>query len=129
VGVAQSEATSRNLGSACERKSASGVACHVRSWDAPPPKHHSQTRRARRSRNIPRKSKCRASGTRSLIGCTPLKRALQHTVLIDAAWLAALAKSGGVLPRCQDVPEEAKVSLSEMEAWDDEFTVGVLVIS
>jgi hypothetical protein len=63
------------------------------------------------------------------IGCTPLKRALQHTVLIAAAWLGALAESGGVLPRCQDVPEEAKVSLSQMEAWDDEFTVGVLVIS
>ena len=63
------------------------------------------------------------------IGCTPLKRALQHTVLIDAAWLAALAKSGGVLPRCQDVPEEAKVSLSQIEAWDAVFTVGVLVIS
>ena len=50
-------------------------------------------------------------------------------MLIDAAWLAALAKSGGVLPRCQDVPEEAKVSLSQMEAWDDMYTVGVLVIS
>jgi hypothetical protein len=63
------------------------------------------------------------------LGCTPLKRALQDTVLIDAAWLAALAKSGGVLPRCQDVPDEAKVSLSQMEAWRDSYTVGVLVIS
>ena len=35
-----------------------------------------------------------------------------------------------MLPRCQDVPKEALVSLAEMEAWDDNgHTVGALIIS
>ena len=63
------------------------------------------------------------------IGCTSLKRALLDTTLVDAAWLADLADAGGILPRCQDVPEAAKVSLAEMEAWGWPGTVGVLVIS
>merc|ERR1719424_2414585 len=58
-----------------------------------------------------------------------LKRALADTVLVDAAWLAQLADEGGVLPRCQDLPEGARVTLEEMEEWTDDFTVGVLVIS
>ena len=58
-----------------------------------------------------------------------LKRALADTVLVDAAWLAQLADAGGVLPRCQDLPEGARVTLEEMEKWTDKFTVGVLVIS
>ena len=58
-----------------------------------------------------------------------LKRALADTVLVDAAWLARLADEGGVLPRCQDLPEGARVTLEEMEMWTDRYTVGVLVIS
>ena len=58
-----------------------------------------------------------------------LKRALADTVLVDAAWLAQLADAGGVLPRCQDLPEGARVTLEEMEKWKEDFTVGVLVIS
>ena len=58
-----------------------------------------------------------------------LKRALADTLLVDAAWLAQLADEGGVLPRCQDLPEGARVTLEEMEKWTDRFTVGVLVIS
>ena len=58
-----------------------------------------------------------------------LKAALADTVLVDAAWLAQLADAGGVLPRCQDLPEGARVTLEEMEKWTDMFTVGVLVIS
>ena len=58
-----------------------------------------------------------------------LKAALADTVLVDAAWLAQLADAGGVLPRCQDLPEGARVTLEEMEMWEDKFTVGVLVIS
>ena len=50
--------------------------------------------------------------------------------MVDAGWLADLADRGGVLPRCQDIPAEAFVSLEEMEAWDkDEWTLGVLIIS
>ena len=58
-----------------------------------------------------------------------LKRALADTVLVDAAWLAQLADAGGVLPRCQDLPPGARVTLQEMEKWTDAYTVGVLVIS
>ena len=36
--------------------------------------------------------------------------------MVDAAWLTALADSGEILPRCQDVPDVAKVRLEEMEA-------------
>ena len=56
-----------------------------------------------------------------------LKRALADTVLVDAAWLAQLANAGGVLPRCQDLPPGARVTLEEMEKWTD--NLGVLVIS
>ena len=63
------------------------------------------------------------------IGATSLKKALINTVMVDAAWLADLADHKGILPRCQELPESAKVSLAEMEAWGDEYTVGVLVIS
>ena len=63
------------------------------------------------------------------MGASSLKKALLDTVMIDAGWLADLADSGDILPRCQDVPPEAKVSLTEMEAWGDEYTVGVLIIS
>ena len=63
------------------------------------------------------------------LGCTSLKKALLDTTLVDAAWLAGLADEGHILPRCQDVPAEAKVSLAEMEAWDDFRTVAALVIS
>ena len=57
------------------------------------------------------------------------KAALADTVLVDAAWLARLADEGGVLPRCQDLPPGARVTLEEMEKWTDSWTVGVLVIS
>ena len=58
-----------------------------------------------------------------------LKAALADTVLVDAAWLVRLAKKRGVLPRCQDLPPGARVTLEEMEKWNDGHTVGVLVIS
>ena len=60
-----------------------------------------------------------------------LKAALADTVLVDAAWLARLADEGGILPRCQDLPPGARVTLTEMEKWRDPFggTLGVLVIS
>ena len=58
-----------------------------------------------------------------------LKAALADTVLVDAAWLVRLAKKGGILPRCQDLPPGARVTLEEMEKWRDSDTLGVLVIS
>jgi len=57
-----------------------------------------------------------------------LKRALLDTVMLDAEWLADLADAGGICPRCQEVPDNAKVTLAEMEAI--RFGgLGVLVIS
>ena len=58
-----------------------------------------------------------------------LKAALADTVLVDAAWLAQLADAKGVLPRCQDLPLDARVTLEEMERWKSSSTVGVLVVS
>ena len=58
-----------------------------------------------------------------------LKAALADTVLVDAAWLARLADEGGILPRCQDLPPGARVTLEEMEKWRDFATVGVVIIS
>ena len=60
-----------------------------------------------------------------------LKAALADTVLVDAAWLARLADEGGILPRCQDLPPGARVTLEEMEKWRSPATstLGVLVIS
>ena len=58
-----------------------------------------------------------------------LKAALADTVLVDAAWLARLADEGGILPRCQDLPPGARVTLEEMEKWDNPNRLGVLVIS
>ena len=62
-------------------------------------------------------------------GCTTLKKAMQYTIMLDAQWLVNLAERKGVLPRCQDVPEEAKVSVAQMERWKEEWSAGVLCIS
>ena len=62
-------------------------------------------------------------------GASALKAALADTVLVDAAWLARLADEGGILPRCQDLPPGARVTLKQMEKWTDPMTLGVLVIS
>ena len=65
------------------------------------------------------------------VGASALKAALADTVLVDAAWLVRLAKKGGILPRCQDLPPGARVTLEEMEKWRPlgGGTLGVLVIS
>ena len=64
------------------------------------------------------------------LNASVLKRALADTKLIDAAWLVALAEAGGVLPRCQDVPAEAVVTLEEMEKCFSMYgSLAVLVIS
>ena len=64
---------------------------------------------------------------------TTLKHAMADTTLVDAAWLVELADSGGTLPRCQDVPEWAKVRPEELEPWTMLFLgqpiLGVLAIS
>ena len=78
----------------------------------------------------PSRRKGRAKTKWDKLGCSALKKALEDTTMLDAAWLADLAEKKGILPRCQDVPDSAKVSLAEMEAWGkDDFTVGALIIS
>ena len=63
------------------------------------------------------------------VGASELKAALADAQLTDAAWLAQLADKGGVLPRRQDVPRCARVTLAEMEKWRCRYTLGVLVVS
>ena len=58
-----------------------------------------------------------------------LKQALADTKLVDAAYFVDLAEQGKIVPRCQDVPPDAVVTLAEMEAWDDPHSVAVLVLS
>ena len=58
-----------------------------------------------------------------------LRAALAVCIMVDAAWLAALADAGNIIPRCQDVPTDAIVTVTEMLAWNEEFTTGTLVIS
>ena len=62
-------------------------------------------------------------------GCSALKAALKNTVLPDAAYLAQLADEGGILPRNQDLPPGARVTLADMEKWPSSITVGALIIS
>ena len=63
-------------------------------------------------------------------GCSALKAALKNTVLPDAAYLAQLADEGGILPRNQDLPPGARVTLADMEKWNGGAnTVGALIIS
>ena len=64
-----------------------------------------------------------------MLGATSLKTAFAQCDMIDAAWLVSLAEKGGAVPRNQDVPRDAIVSLEEMEAWDDPYTLGTIVVS
>lgn len=59
----------------------------------------------------------------------PLLKALNNTTIIDAAWLVDMAEKGGVLPRCQDVPQKAKVSLGRVRRWCDPDTLPLVVVS
>ena len=63
------------------------------------------------------------------LGAAALKQALPDTKLVDAAWLAAVADKGGLLPRCQDLPAEAVVTLEDMEKGDFYGLLAALVIS
>jgi hypothetical protein len=63
------------------------------------------------------------------LGAAALKQALPDTKLVDAAWLAAVADKGGLLPRCQDLPAEAVVTLEDLEKGDFYGLLAALVIS
>ena len=49
-------------------------------------------------------------------GLLKLREAINSVQLVSAEWLIALADAGGRVPRCQDVPPEARVSLEGLEA-------------
>ena len=49
------------------------------------------------------------------LNASACKQALRYTKFLDAAYLAQLADDGQPVPRCQDVPAWAVVTLQEME--------------
>ena len=49
------------------------------------------------------------------LNASACKQALRYTKFLDAAYLAQLADEGQPVPRCQDVPAWAVVTLEEME--------------
>lgn len=51
-------------------------------------------------------------------GASALKKSLLSITLIDAGWLYDLACSGGIVPRWQEVPPEAKVTLAQLEEYE-----------
>lgn len=57
---------------------------------------------------------------------------LEHTNLIDIAYLIKLAETGGTVPRCQDVPENVKIGKHNMwrlMSWPEQYSLPVLVLS
>ena len=64
------------------------------------------------------------------LNASACKQALRYTKFLDAAYLAELADLGQPVPRCQDVPAWAVVTLQEMEesgTW--EGMLSALIIS
>ena len=57
------------------------------------------------------------------------KQALRYTKFLDAAYLAQLADEGQPVPRCQDVPAWAVVTLQEMEESNFIGMLSALIIS
>ena len=65
------------------------------------------------------------------LGASACKQALRYTKFLDAAYLAQLADEGQTVPRCQDVPAWAVVTLQEMEGseFNDIGFLSALIIS
>ena len=64
------------------------------------------------------------------LGASACKQALRYTKFLDAAYLAQLADEGQPVPRCQDVPAWAFVTLQEMEeSGFDDWMLSALIIS
>ena len=65
------------------------------------------------------------------LNASACKQALRYTKFLDAAYLAQLADEGQPVPRCQDVPAWAVVTLQEMEeSWfSDIGLLSALIIS
>ena len=64
------------------------------------------------------------------LNASACKQALRYTKFLDAAYLAQLADEGQPVPRCQDVPAWAVVTLQEMEESGMlSFLLSALIIS
>ena len=64
------------------------------------------------------------------LNASACKQALRYTKFLDAAYLAELADLGQPVPRCQDVPAWAVVTLQEMEeSGMPEWMLSALIIS
>ena len=68
-----------------------------------------------------------------LFGGDRIEQLCADVALVDARWLIDLAELGGVLPRCQGVPECAKIRPDGLWrlrfAWDQSECLAVLVLS
>jgi hypothetical protein len=61
-----------------------------------------------------------------------VEQLLESVDLIDAAYLIALGGTGGVVPRCQDVPAVARINAANvwrLRCWDASHSLPVLVLS
>lgn len=57
---------------------------------------------------------------------------LETACLVDARYLVALAKAGGVLPRCQELPPSARITLAnvwQLRRWNYAYSLPVIVLS
>ena len=57
---------------------------------------------------------------------------LEHTTVVDARYLIALADEGGIVPRCQDLPASARITkdtLWRIRPSAGAFTLPILVLS
>ena len=65
------------------------------------------------------------------LNASACKQALRYTKFLNADYLAQLADDGQPVPRCQDVPAWAVVTLQEMEesCFTDGYLLSALIIS
>ena len=63
------------------------------------------------------------------LNASACKQALRYTKFLNADYLAQLADEGQPVPRCQDVPAWAVVTLQEMEESGLDFLLSALIIS
>ena len=68
-------------------------------------------------------------GSTTDLNAAACKQALRYTKFLDAAYLAQLADEGQPVPRCQDVPAWAVVTLQEMEESKFNGLLSALIIS
>ena len=57
---------------------------------------------------------------------------LEHTTVVDARYLIALADEGGIVPRCQDLPASARITkdtLWRVRPSAASFMLPILVLS